>query len=157
MGKLCCLKGYQNKVWWLRKSSIFRSIKDRLVIFCQIIAGNTLIFLSYLEQEKASQMASLSECIAWMVVGLTESVTIMALNSLTVTAFCRDRNLRKRSTCLVISMMISMTTESSEQGTEKRRKGEKGTGNRDQGTRSGKQRTTQKEKGYREQGTGNSL
>ena len=102
-------------------------------------------------------MASLSECIAWMVVGLTESVTIMALNSLTVTAFCRDRNLRKRSTCLVISMMISMTTESSEQGTEKRRKGEKGTGNRDQGTRSGKQRTTQKEKGYREQGTGNSL
>ena len=83
-----------------------------------------------------------------MVVGLTESVTKMALTSLTVTAFCRDRNLRKRSTCLVISMMISMTTESSEQGTEKRRKG-----NREQGTRSGKQATTQKEKGNREQGT----
>ena len=100
-------------------------------------------------------MASLPECITWMVVGLTESVTKMALTSLTVTAFCRDRNLRKRSTCLVISMMISMTTESSEQGTEKRRKGnrEQGTGNREQGTRSGKQATTQKEKGNREQGT----
>ena len=102
-------------------------------------------------------MASLSECIAWMVVGLTESVTIMALNSLTVTAFCRDRNLRKRSTCLVISMMISMTTESSEQGTEKRRKGnrEQGTGTREQGAGNREQRKRKKDTGNREQGTGN--
>ena len=42
-----------------------------------------------------------------MVVGLTESVTIMALNSLTVIAFCRDRNLRKRSTYLVISLAVA--------------------------------------------------
>ena len=105
--KLCCLKGYQNNVWRLRQSSLFRSIKDRLVIFCQIIAGNTLIFLNYLKQEKTSQMAYSPECITWMVVGLTESVTIVALNSLTVIAFCRDRNLRKRSTYLVISLAVA--------------------------------------------------
>ena len=42
-----------------------------------------------------------------MVVGLTESVTMIALNSLTVIAFCRDRNLRKRSTYLVISLAVA--------------------------------------------------
>ena len=42
-----------------------------------------------------------------MVVGLTESVTIIALNSLTVIAFCRGRNLRKRSTYLVISLAVA--------------------------------------------------
>ena len=42
-----------------------------------------------------------------MVVGLTESITIIALNSLTVIAFCRDRNLRKRSTYLVISLAVA--------------------------------------------------
>ena len=52
-------------------------------------------------------MASSPECITWMVVGLTESVTIIALNSLTVIAFCRDRNLRKRSTYLVISLPVT--------------------------------------------------
>ena len=52
-------------------------------------------------------MASPPECITWMVVGLTESVTIIALNSLTVIAFCRDRNLRKRSTYLVISLAVA--------------------------------------------------
>ena len=52
-------------------------------------------------------MASSPECITWMVVGLTESVTIIALNSLTVIAFCRDRNLSKRSTYLVISLAVA--------------------------------------------------
>ena len=107
MAKLCCLKGYQSKVQRLRQSSLFRSIKDRLVIFSKIIAGNTLIFLNYLEQKKASQMVSSPECITWMVVGLTESVAIITLNSLTVIAFCRDRNLRKRSTYLVISLAVA--------------------------------------------------
>ena len=60
-----------------------------------------------MEQEKTSRMASSPECITWMVVGLTESVTIIALNSLTVIAFCRDRNLRKRSTYLVISLAVA--------------------------------------------------
>ena len=52
-------------------------------------------------------MASSPECITWMVVGLTESVAIITLNSLTVIAFCRDRNLRKRSTYLVISLAVA--------------------------------------------------
>ena len=42
-----------------------------------------------------------------MVVGLTESVTIIALNSLSVIAFGRDRNLRKRSTYLMISLAVA--------------------------------------------------
>ena len=73
----------------------------------KIIVGNTLIFLNYLEQEKTTPMASSPECITWMVVGLTESVAIITLNSLTVIAFCRDRNLRKRSTYLVISLAVA--------------------------------------------------
>ena len=52
-------------------------------------------------------MASSPECITWMVVGLTESVTIVVLNSLTGIAFFRDRNLRKRSTYLVISLAVA--------------------------------------------------
>ena len=52
-------------------------------------------------------MASSPEYITWMIVGLTESVAIIALNSLTVIAFCRDRNLRKRSTYLVISLAVA--------------------------------------------------
>ena len=103
MDKLCCLKEYQNKVQRLRQTCLFRRIKDRLLIFSQIIAGNTLIFLNYLEQKKTSS----PERITWMVVGLTESVAIITLNSLTVIAFCRDRNLRKRSTYLVISLAIA--------------------------------------------------
>ena len=57
--------------------------------------------------EKTSQMASSPECITWMIVGLTESVTIVVLNSLTGIAFFRDRNLRKRSTYLVISLAVA--------------------------------------------------
>ena len=60
-----------------------------------------------MEQENTSRMASSPECITWMVVGLTESVTIIALNSLTVIVFCGDRNLRKRSTYLVISLAVA--------------------------------------------------
>ena len=52
-------------------------------------------------------MTSSPECITWMIVGLTESVTIVVLNSLTGIAFCRDRNLRKRSTYLVISLAVA--------------------------------------------------
>ena len=52
-------------------------------------------------------MVSSPECITWMVVGLTESVAIIALNSLIVIAFCRDHYLRKRSTYLVISLAVA--------------------------------------------------
>ena len=52
-------------------------------------------------------MASSPECITWMIVGLTESFTIIALNSLTVIAFGRNRNLRKRSTYSMISLAVA--------------------------------------------------
>ena len=52
-------------------------------------------------------MASSPECITWMIVGLTESVVIITLNSLTVIAFFKDRNLCKRSTYLVINMAVA--------------------------------------------------
>ena len=39
--------------------------------------------------------------------GLTESVAIITLNSLTVIAFCRNCNLRKRSTYLVINLAVA--------------------------------------------------
>ena len=94
-------------MWRSLQSSLFNNIKDRLVFCCQIIAGNTLVFLNYLEKQKISRMSSSPECITWMVVGLTESVTIIALNSLTVIVFCGDRNLRKRSTYLVISLAVA--------------------------------------------------
>ena len=83
------------------------SLVSFAVLCYQIIVGNTLIFLNYLEQENTSRMASSPECITWMVVGLTASVTIIALNSLTVIALCRDRNLRKRSTYLVINLAVA--------------------------------------------------
>ena len=60
-----------------------------------------------MKQEKTSRMASSPECITWMVVGLTESVTIIVLNSLTVIAFYRNRYLRKQSTYLVISLAVA--------------------------------------------------
>ena len=83
------------------------SLVSFALLCCQIIVGNTLIFLNYLEQENTSRMASSPECITQMVVSLTESVTIIALNSLTVIAFCKDRNLRKRSTYLVINLAVA--------------------------------------------------
>ena len=67
-----------------------------------------MVFLNYLEEEKTSQMASSPECMmTWMIVGLTESVVVIALNSSTVIAFCKDRDLRKRSTYLVISLAVA--------------------------------------------------
>ena len=49
-------------------------------------------------------MLSLSECIPWMTVGLVESVAVVTLNLCTIIAFIRNRNLRKRSTCLVTNL-----------------------------------------------------
>ena len=51
-------------------------------------------------------MLSLSECIAWMNVGLAESVAIVTLNLCTIIVFIRNRNLRKRSTYLVINLAV---------------------------------------------------
>ena len=51
-------------------------------------------------------MVSLSECISWMTVGLAESVAIVALNLCTIIVFIRNRNLRKRSTYLVMNLAV---------------------------------------------------
>ena len=51
-------------------------------------------------------MWSLSECIPWMTVGLAESVAIVTLNLCTLVVFMRNRNLRKRSTFLVINLAV---------------------------------------------------
>ena len=51
-------------------------------------------------------MLSLSECIPWMTVGLAESVAIVTLNLCTIIVFIRNRNLRKRSTYLVINLAV---------------------------------------------------
>ena len=48
----------------------------------------------------------LSECIPWMTVALAESVAIVTLNLCTIIVFIRNRNLRKRSTYLVINLAV---------------------------------------------------
>ena len=52
-------------------------------------------------------MWSLSECIPWMTVGLAESVGMVTFNLCTIIVFIRNRNLRKRSTYLVINLAVS--------------------------------------------------
>ena len=51
-------------------------------------------------------MLSLSECIPWITVGLAEFVAIVTLNLYTIIVFIRNRNLRKRSTYLVINLAV---------------------------------------------------
>ena len=51
-------------------------------------------------------MLSLSECIPWMTIGLAESVAIVTLNLCTIIVFIRNRNLRKRSTYLMINLAV---------------------------------------------------
>ena len=46
------------------------------------------------------------ECITWMTVGLAESVAIVTLNLCTIIVFIRNRNLRKRSTYLLINLAV---------------------------------------------------
>ena len=46
------------------------------------------------------------ECITWMTVGLAESVAIVTLNLCTIIVFMRNRNLRKRSTYLVLHLAV---------------------------------------------------
>ena len=51
-------------------------------------------------------MLSLSECIPWMTVGIAESVARVTLNFCTIIVFIRNRNLRKRSTYLVVNLAV---------------------------------------------------
>ena len=50
---------------------------------------------------------SSSECIAWLIVFMTESVAIVTLNILTIIVFIKTRGLRKRSMYLVINLAVA--------------------------------------------------
>ncbi|XP_078365202.1 histamine H2 receptor-like [Oculina patagonica] len=51
-------------------------------------------------------MFSFPECITWLAVGLAMSVAIVTLNIITIIVFVKNRNLRKRSTYLVINLAV---------------------------------------------------
>ena len=52
-------------------------------------------------------MSSFPECVTWLAVGLTECVAIVTLNIITIVVFIKNRNLRKRSTYLVINLAVA--------------------------------------------------
>ena len=52
-------------------------------------------------------MFSFPECVTWLTVGLTECVAIVTLNIITVIVLVKNRNLRKRSTYLVINLAVA--------------------------------------------------
>ena len=52
-------------------------------------------------------MFSFTECISWMTVYLVESVAMVTLNLTTIIVFIRNRNLRKRSTYLMINLAVA--------------------------------------------------
>ena len=52
-------------------------------------------------------MYSFPECVTWLTVGLTECVAIVTLNLITIIVLVKNRNLRKRSTYLVINLAVA--------------------------------------------------
>ena len=52
-------------------------------------------------------MFSFPECVIWLSVGLTECVAIVTLNIITIIVFTKNRNLRKRSTYLVVNLAVA--------------------------------------------------
>ena len=52
-------------------------------------------------------MFSFPECVTWLTVGLTEGVAIVTLNIITIIVLVKNRNLRKRSTYLVINLAVA--------------------------------------------------
>ena len=57
-------------------------------------------------RKKPPQMFSFAECIPWITVGLAESVAIVTINLIAIIVFLKNRNLRKRSTYLMINLGI---------------------------------------------------
>ena len=64
------------------------------------------LLLTAIQKGQSFEMLSSSECIPWMTVGLAESVATVTLNLCTIIVFIRTRNLRKRSTYLVINLAV---------------------------------------------------
>ena len=52
-------------------------------------------------------MLSFPECVTWLTVGLTECVAIVTLNIITIIVLVKNRNLRKRSTYLVLNLAVA--------------------------------------------------
>ena len=52
-------------------------------------------------------MFSFADCVTWLTVGLTECVAIVTLNIITIIVLVKNRNLRKRSTYLVINLAVA--------------------------------------------------
>ena len=52
-------------------------------------------------------MFSFPECVTWLTVGLTECVAIVTLNIITIIVLVKNRNLRKRSTYLVMNLAVA--------------------------------------------------
>ena len=52
-------------------------------------------------------MFSFPECVTWLTVGLTECVAVVTLNIITIIVLVKNRNLRKRSTYLVINLAVA--------------------------------------------------
>ena len=52
-------------------------------------------------------MFSFPECVTWLTVGLTECVAMVTLNIITIIVLVKNRNLRKRSTYLVINLAVA--------------------------------------------------
>ena len=52
-------------------------------------------------------MWSFPECVTWLTVGLTECVAIVTFNIITIIVLVKNRNLRKRSTYLVINLAVA--------------------------------------------------
>ena len=50
---------------------------------------------------------SFPECVTWLTVGLTECVAIVTLNIIAIIVLVKNRNLRKRSTYLVINLAVA--------------------------------------------------
>ena len=68
--------------------------------------GRQVITSTAIRKGLSFEMLSLSECIPWMTVGLAESVAIVTLNLCTIIVLMRNRNLRKRSTYLMINLAV---------------------------------------------------
>ena len=58
------------------------------------------------KKTESSEMSS-PECITWMTVGLAKSVATVTLNLCTIIVFTSNRNLRKRSTYLMINLAVT--------------------------------------------------
>ena len=52
-------------------------------------------------------MFSFPKCVTWLAVGLTECVAIVTLNIIAIIVFLKIRNLRRRSTYLVINLAVA--------------------------------------------------